>query len=65
MADWLRKAGLSDKIIELLYDFLPTRRVIVAVRGHLSTESNIDGQEFQGTWLGPRLWNVLFKGVDL
>ena len=60
----LRAIGLSTTMIEFLEDYLAPRSAVVIVQGYESHPYIISNQVFQGTVLGPPLWNVFFEGVD-
>ena len=59
----LRRTGLSDTLLEFLYDYLAPRQAVVVVQGKNSHPFSIEDEIFQGTVLGPPLWNVFFKPV--
>ena len=61
---YLRNAGVDVALCEFFFDYLGPRSAIVIVHGEQSTPFEIFNQVFQGTVLGPPLWNVFFKGVD-
>ena len=58
-------AGLGDKLCRFLRAFLSPRRAVVLVQGTKSSEKVIANQVFQGTVLGPPLWNVHFADVSV
>ena len=60
----LREIGLSDTMIAFLFDYLAPRSAVVIVQGHESSAFVISDQVFQGTVLGPPLWNVFFAPID-
>ncbi len=60
----LRSSGVSNDLVEFLRSYLAARRAFVIVSGQRSTTMCIRDQVFQGTVLGPPLWNVYFKDVD-
>ena len=62
--DRLREIGLSTALVEFLHDYLAPRQAKVVVQGHESKSFVIDNELFQGTVLGPPLWNVYFDLVD-
>ena len=45
-------------------DYLAPRSAVVLVQGMQSTPFLIENQIFQGTVLGPPLWNTFFKSID-
>ena len=60
----LRATGLSDTLVEFLYDYLAPRLAAVVVQGHESKWFRILNEVFQGTVLGPSLWNIFFASID-
>lgn len=58
-------AGLGDKVCGFLRAFLAPRRAIVLVQGSKSTAKSISNEVYQGTVLGPPLWNVHFADVTV
>jgi len=64
LMDRLRRTGLSEGMIIFLYDYLASRSARVVVQGYESESFEISNQIFQGTVLGPPLWNVFFRPVD-
>ncbi len=61
---YLRNAGVTEALCDFLCDYLATRSAVVIVQGKHSRPFAIANQVFQGTVLGPPLWNVFFKDVD-
>ena len=57
--------GLGDRVCAFLRAFLEPRRAIVLVQGKCSREKVIDNEVYQGTVLGPPLWNVHFADVSV
>ena len=53
--------GITDVWILFLTSYLQPRRVIVLVDGSRSSELCLQNIVFQGTVLGPTLWNVFFS----
>ena len=47
-------------LVDLLYDYLAPRKAVVSVQGADSDPITIVDEVFQGTVLGPCLWNVFF-----
>ena len=60
----LRRCGLTDEILELLEDYLSPRSAQVIVSGAKSKKFVIEDEVYQGTVLGPPLWNVHFEDVS-
>ena len=60
----LKAAGLSNAMTAFLYDYLAPRSAVVVVQGFESEAYEINNQIFQGTCLGPLLWNVFFAAID-
>ena len=59
----LCSAGVGDKFLNFLLSYLQPRRAVVVVEGICSDEVEIANQVFQGTVLGPPLWNTFFSDV--
>ena len=64
LIECLRKAGISLELLKFLYAYLAPRKARVVVQGQASEFFTIANQVFQGTVLGPILWNVFFKPLD-
>ena len=64
LAEDLRQNGISDSMLRFLYSYLAPREAAVVVQGHNSDVFTIQDEVFQGTVLGPPLWNVFFKCID-
>ena len=60
----LRNTGASECLCDFIKDYLAPRSAVVLVQGVQSTPFFIDNQLFQGTVLGPPLWNTFFKSID-
>ena len=60
----LKSAGLQDAMLDFLYSYLAPREAVVVVQGKESHRYRICNEIFQGTVLGPPLWNVFFKSID-
>ena len=58
-----RTAGLNEMWCKFLNDYLAPRRAEVIVGGCSSSQYTLSNQVFQGTVLGPPLWNVFFVDV--
>ena len=61
----LRRLGVCDKLLAFFEDFLAPRLARVAVDGAFSMEFVLQNMVFQGTVLGPSLWNVYFADVHV
>ena len=59
----LHGAGVSSDFIKFLDAYLSPRRGRVVVQGSASQEMILDDSVFQGTVLGPPLWNSFFADV--
>ena len=60
----LKRAGVGDVFLRFLSAYLDPRIATVLVQGHESDEFQILNQIFQGTVLGPSLWNLFFEDID-
>ena len=60
LAAKLESIGIPSKIVRVLCAWLEDRRAVVVVEGSSSTEQNLRNMVFQGTVLGPLLWNLFF-----
>ena len=54
----LAQIGLPEKFLDFLNAYLMTREGFVRVEGALSEAMLLTNMVFQGTVLGPALWNV-------
>ena len=59
-----RAAGVGPAFCAFLESYLAPRSAFVVVNGEYSARSIISNQVFQGTVLGPPLWNVYFRDTD-
>ena len=59
----LLRAGVGERMSEFLADYLQPRSACVAVGGAFSELMVLSDMVFQGTVLGPPLWNVFFEDV--
>ena len=59
----LKAAGLNETLLTFLKDYLSARCALVLVGGAQSKEFVLENTVFQGTVLGPGLWNAFFKDV--
>ena len=60
----LRRAGLNEKFLALFADVLDIREAVVVVGGVSSRRYVLENMVFQGTVLGPILWNLFFADVS-
>ena len=58
-------AGVGAKYLNFLEAYLAPRRGRVVVQGASSDDFVFDEMLFQGTVLGPCLWNTFFAGVGI
>ena len=54
------RAGVGPQYLNFLDAYLAPRRARVVVEGASSMEFSIENTVFQGTVLGPPLWNIFF-----
>jgi len=59
----LHEQGVGEQLLAFLASYLAPRTGKVAVQGEWSEEMIIDNSVFQGTVLGPPLWNAFFGDV--
>jgi len=59
----LRSLGIPDNIVEFLQAYLAPRIAHVAIGGVKSDDFCIQNSVYQGTVLGPMLWNTFFMDV--
>ena len=57
----LRAKGLHPKLLSLLSSWLSPRKSHVIVDGHMSDIRVLEDSVFQGTDLGPKLWNCFYE----
>ena len=60
----LRRAGVSSKLLKFFSCYLSGRTAVVIVNGTQSDTFSIQDMVFQGTVLGPVLWNIFFADVS-
>ena len=60
LLDKLRARGIHPKLVKLIGSWLEPRRASVVVGGATSKPFIIKNMVFQGTVLGPQLWNLFF-----
>ena len=56
----LKAEGFHAKLVDLISSWLDSREAYVVVGGEKSAASTIQDMVFQGTVLGPQLWNLFF-----
>ena len=61
LAAKLKAKGLNKRIVQLLMSWLEARIAKVVVGGEFANELELIDQIFQGTVLGPSLWNLFFE----
>ena len=61
----LRARGVSDEILLVVQSWLYERRARVAVGGKFSRDMKIHNMVYQGTVLGPPLWNINYADAAL
>ena len=61
LAQKLEAKGVRGVLLAVVKSWLRTRTARVVVEGSLSQEAALDNQVFQGTVLGPPLWNTFFE----
>ena len=59
----LADTGLNDNLRKLLQDYLSIRAAYILSNGEKSDQMDLENTIFQGTVLGPSLWNVFFKDI--
>ena len=60
LAEKLRSLGLHEQLVQLVKSWQRSRRAEVVVGGERSTEAALSNMVYQGTVLGPVLWNAFF-----
>ena len=60
----LRRAGLNPKFLAFFADFLDVREAVVIAGGFASSPFVLENMVYQGTVLGPLLWNLFFADVS-
>ena len=60
----LKHCGLNDKFLHFFNDFLAPRSAVVVVDGACARPFVLSNMVYQGTVLGPHLWNTFFKDVS-
>mgnify|MGYP002173381858 CR=1 FL=1 len=59
LLDKLAAVGIHQKLLKIISSWLEPRRATVVVGGGASSPFRIQDMIFQGTVLGPQLWNFL------
>ena len=59
-----RRAGVGETLLAFLQSYLRPRSAQVVVNGAHSEPLTLENEVFQGTVLGPPLWNTFFSDVD-
>ena len=59
----LWRLGICDKLMSFFENYLAPRTAQVAVDGEVSSIFTFSNMVFQGTVLGPNLWNIFFADV--
>ena len=59
----LRASGIHPKLLKLLFSWLEKRTAYVVVGGAKSRELSLYDMVYQGTVLGPALWNLFYADV--
>ncbi len=60
----LRRAGFNSRFVALFADFLDIREAMVVIGGVCSAPYVLENMVYQGTVLGPLLWNIFFADVS-
>ena len=60
----LRKSGLHPKVVRFLESWLDDRTCSVVVGGQCSDPRVLRNSVFQGTVLGPPLWNIFYRDAS-
>ena len=60
----IEQAGVNEEFITFIKAYLAERSAVVVVNGKSSSKMRLSNMIFQGTVLGPLLWNVFFKDLD-
>ena len=61
----LSRIGLPSTFLDFLNSYLVTREGLVRVEGAVSEVMLLSNMVFQGTVLGPSLWNAFFGDVSV
>ena len=60
----LRRAGLNERFLNFFANYLDIREAVVIVGGASSALFHLQDMVYQGTVLGPLLWNIFFADVS-
>ena len=60
----LRATGVQEDMLKFLTSYLERRHSTIIVEGASSRNFELEDTIFQGTVLGPKLWNVFFEDVS-
>ena len=61
----LRVSGINPRVVRFLESWLEDRRSVVVVSGSQSTPRLLSNSVYQGTVLGPPLWNLFYVDASL
>ena len=61
MTQKLRSSGLHPKVVLFLESWIEDRKCVVIVGGQSSRERTLSNSVYQGTVLGPPLWNLFYR----
>ena len=61
----LRMSGLDFSVVKFLENLLLDRGFVLAANGNFSEEQMLNNSMFQGTVLGPPLWNMFYEDAYL
>ena len=65
LVEKLRASGMDESIVRVLDSWLRKRSAKVVVEGKCSKDMSLEDMVFQGTVLGPVLWNAFFADAKL
>ena len=65
LIDKLRKKGVHETLVRLIQSWLRQRKAQVVVGGEASDEFILRNMIYQGTVLGPLLWNAFFEDASI
>ena len=61
----LRGSGFDKRVVDFLESWLRDRRFVVLVSGAVTSEKPLRNSVYQGTVLGPPLWNLFYEDAAL
>lgn len=64
MVEKLESSGIPSKLSAVLASWLEDRKAQVVVEGQFSEDATLQDMVFQGTVLGPPLWNIFFHDAS-